>query len=205
MTRHCWRCAARGTWAFDVTHCLAHPRRYGRKGTFYIYKRPTITSRQENILSASFVQSFERCHLLHARGYRPGRVTGSDRSMAPAVSARMCGSRCTARRKIVSTSCRTKAASRSILRLRGGHVAAAILRGSQGARRMRTAARNPRGANDASPPPGRTKAALMPSSQGSFWCNLSSAFDCRSGENCQCIHWSLLQITTTDFTLIDLG
>lgn len=100
--------------------------------------------------------------------YRPGRVTGSDRSMAPAVSVRSCGSRCTARRKIVSTSCRTKAASRSILRLRVGHVGAAILPGVAGASRMRTPARNPRVGNDASPRAVGRKQRLHPRHKGPF-------------------------------------
>lgn len=134
VTRHCWRCAARGTWGAEtsLTAWLTRAATY-RKGTFYIYKRPTVTSPQRNNSNVSLIRlSFNTMSLVaraSCTGYGVAGHCWRSIDQATCFRADVRVKVCNAPGKRVNVVSDRKSVA-SILRLPDdGHVGTAILPG----------------------------------------------------------------------------
>lgn len=122
------------------------------KGTFYIYIWPTITSLLQNNITASFISPVFETLSLVARAFRVGGRAVS--LQATNRSRRLClnGGACQGVQR-AGKSCQRRFGQEHRHRASCGYPAAMLVppfcRGSNGASRMRTAARNSRVGNDA--------------------------------------------------------
>lgn len=155
------------------------------KGTFYICMWPTITSLLENNVNASFICTVFDTVSLVARAFRIGRLAVS--LQASNRSRRQCLSGCAWQG--------VQRAGRSCLRVGqelrhrascgcpAAMLAPPFCRGSNGASRMRTPARNSCEGNDESHQRRRAEVVLMSPTQELLSSTMQSAFVYRSSEN----------------------
>lgn len=115
----------------------------GRRHTLLGSPAPPLTKRARSIFISDPRSHHYKKHVLERRlsqllnditcctrvMFRSRRLWTANKSMTPAESMRMCVLKCTGRWEIVSAVFRTGRASRSILRLPGGHIGTAILLG----------------------------------------------------------------------------